>query len=256
MKRLLFIPLFVLILIPNLSFAEINGQALFKSKCNTCHIIDRNSTGPMLKGVSAKWEDAGESDLLYEWVKNPAELIASGKSAMALAIKNYSGSGMPAQQVSQEEIDAIFAYIDNWVPPKKKKQEVIASLDYSPYYSRLTMTYILGGMILLLLLSISVTSNTFIRLTQHGIQLKKIRTRKSSRRVVIISVLALLFLYSVAPGSVGITPLVKETPPWLMVEMYQLYILLGINIMLVFVLFRLKELLQLLYPNVQPTQVS
>ena len=64
------------------------GENLFKAKCNTCHAIDKNSTGPWLKGVMAKWTEAGEGDLIYDWVKNPAALIASGKSKMALAVKD------------------------------------------------------------------------------------------------------------------------------------------------------------------------
>ena len=59
------------------------GEALFKAKCNTCHMVDKNSTGPLLKGVKTKWTDAGEGELIYEWVKNSPKLIASGKSKMA-----------------------------------------------------------------------------------------------------------------------------------------------------------------------------
>ena len=62
-----------------------DGQALFKSKCNTCHLLDKASTGPLLKGVKQKWTDAGEADLLYQWVQNSTGLIGTGKSKMANA---------------------------------------------------------------------------------------------------------------------------------------------------------------------------
>ena len=39
------------------------GENLFKANCNTCHALEKNSTGPMLKGVKAKWADAGEAEL-------------------------------------------------------------------------------------------------------------------------------------------------------------------------------------------------
>ena len=68
------------------------GEGLFKAKCNTCHAVDKNSTGPLLKGVKAKWNDAGEGALLYDWVRNSKNLIAGGKSQMAMAIKDFSGS--------------------------------------------------------------------------------------------------------------------------------------------------------------------
>ena len=37
-----------------------------------------------------KWINAGEGDLIYQWVKNPSELYNSGDSKMAKAIWNYS----------------------------------------------------------------------------------------------------------------------------------------------------------------------
>ena len=37
-----------------------DGAGLFKSRCNTCHMIDKNSTGPKLQGVKQKWTAAGE----------------------------------------------------------------------------------------------------------------------------------------------------------------------------------------------------
>ena len=58
----------VLTSIQNLSWAA-DGAGLFKSRCNTCHMIDKNSTGPKLQGVKQKWTDAGEGELLYKWVQ-------------------------------------------------------------------------------------------------------------------------------------------------------------------------------------------
>ena len=93
------------------------GEQLFKAKCNTCHMLEKNSTGPNLKGVKQKWQDAGEGDLLYEWVANSEGLIASGKSKMAMEIKDFSPSPMSPQQLSKDEIDAVLAYVDSYTPP-------------------------------------------------------------------------------------------------------------------------------------------
>jgi cytochrome c2 len=41
-----------------------NGEALFKAKCNSCHIMGKDGTGPNLQGVKAKWAD--EMDNLFE----------------------------------------------------------------------------------------------------------------------------------------------------------------------------------------------
>jgi cytochrome c551/c552 len=80
-------------------FAQ-DGEALFKAKCNTCHMLEKNSTGPNLKGVKQKWEDAGEGEMLYDWVKNSTTLIATGKSNMANEVKGFNPTDMPAQAVS------------------------------------------------------------------------------------------------------------------------------------------------------------
>ena len=51
-----------------------DGEKLFKANCASCHHPVKNATGPKMQGVLQKWEDNGEGDLIYEWVKNPAEL--------------------------------------------------------------------------------------------------------------------------------------------------------------------------------------
>ena len=110
MKTLLntFLLIVVLTSFQNLSWAA-DGAGLFKSRCNTCHMIDKNSTGPKLQGAKQKWTDAGEGELLYKWVQNSTELISSGKSAMAKEIAGFSPTAMPAQALSNEEIDAVFS---------------------------------------------------------------------------------------------------------------------------------------------------
>ena len=94
-----------------------DGEGLFKSKCNACHMLGKNSTGPNLKGVKQKWIDAEEGDMIYEWVMNPQTLIASGKSQTAMKSKEFSPTDMTPQQVSKEEIDAILGFVDNYEEP-------------------------------------------------------------------------------------------------------------------------------------------
>ncbi|NRA12336.1 MAG: c-type cytochrome [Crocinitomicaceae bacterium] len=97
-----------------MGFSQI-GKNLFKAKCNTCHHLNRDATGSDLTGVKAKWEAAGEADLLYEWV-NSNLLKAQNKSAMAAKIDSYSKREMPNQDLTIEEINAIFSYVDSVVP--------------------------------------------------------------------------------------------------------------------------------------------
>lgn len=95
------------------SFAQ-EGEALFKQNCASCHHPLNNGTGPALQGVKEKWEKAGDD--IYAWVKNPQAQIDAGVPS-ALAIKDYDPTVMPGQAVSEEEITAIFEYIDGYTPP-------------------------------------------------------------------------------------------------------------------------------------------
>ena len=93
-----------------------DGAKLFKQNCAACHKIDKKSIGPKLEGAKAKWEEAGEAEMLYEWIANPNDLYESGKSKMAAAVWDFSPAAMsPMAHLSKEDVDAIFDYVDN--PP-------------------------------------------------------------------------------------------------------------------------------------------
>lgn len=96
-----------------------DGKQLFKNNCASCHKIDKKSTGPALQGAKARWADAGEEELIYEWVNNSAALLGSGKSKRAAAIfAEYNKSAMTAfPTLTVEDIDAILTYADTYVPP-------------------------------------------------------------------------------------------------------------------------------------------
>ena len=95
-----------------------DGEKLFKANCASCHHPVKNATGPKMQGVLQKWEDNGEGELIYDWVKNPAELYNSGKSKMAKAIWDWSPTVMtPQGHLSKDEVKSIFAYVDAYAPP-------------------------------------------------------------------------------------------------------------------------------------------
>jgi len=93
------------------------GEALYKAKCASCHQIEKNGTGPMLKGARQRWIDAGEGDLIVEWVQNNAALRNSGKSKRAAAVyKEYGGAVMQIfSEVTPEQVNQILDYAD--APP-------------------------------------------------------------------------------------------------------------------------------------------
>ena len=90
------------------------GEGLFKAKCATCHAVFQNGTGPKLYGAVQRWEDAGEGDLIYEWVRNNAALRASGKSKRAAEVfAEYKGSVMTVfADLTDDQIKSIFDWVD------------------------------------------------------------------------------------------------------------------------------------------------
>lgn len=142
--------------------AQESGQELFETFCSTCHKIDQNSTGPKLQGVRKLWEDEGEGELIYEWIKNPAGLKESGKSKRAAIAWEFSPSAMNPQPVNNEQIDAILDYVDNWMPPPPPEPELgeeeITMVDN--YKANQTLFYWLLGAIVLLLIAIIVVAGS------------------------------------------------------------------------------------------------
>ena len=108
-------------------YAQPVGQKLFKKNCAVCHKMDKVLTGPALQG----WSDrVPEGDWIYEWVKNSQVLIASGDD---YANKIYNSNGKVEMtafpQLSNEDVDAIFTYVDNWPYPVvvKPGEEIAAA---------------------------------------------------------------------------------------------------------------------------------
>jgi cytochrome c oxidase cbb3-type subunit 3 len=240
-------------------FAQ-DGEGLFKSKCSTCHNLKKNSTGPMLQGVQQKWADAGEAELLYEWVKNSDELIASGKSTMANEVKDYDVTKMPAQAVSNEEVDAILSYVDNWVEeeitetPKDGEEEVVVMVPN--YETNLNMFYVLLVVAFILIVAIAMMAGAIKRFINSDYfkerlaQANEGATEENEKGngsgglknlILVIIGTALIGNSSYAldflqPGEA------VEGQPWLLVETSELYALVIFNILLLAVLLYMRRL--------------
>jgi mono/diheme cytochrome c family protein len=92
----------------------LKGEKIFKANCAACHSIgDNKVVGPGLKGIS----DKREREWLGKWIINSADLIASGDADANAIFDEYNKVPMPPQSVSEEDVDAILAYIKT--PPQK-----------------------------------------------------------------------------------------------------------------------------------------
>ena len=144
---------------------EVNeaGKKLFKANCAACHSVGTNKVvGPGLQGIGNKYE----REWLGKWIKNSAELIASGDADANAIFNEYSKLPMPAQPVSDEDIDAILEYIAN--PGTKKAAAATADAEVVVAEEDNTiMLVLLGATILILLILV-------LFLNQRGVIMNKL----------------------------------------------------------------------------------
>ena len=83
------------------------GKALFNSNCAACHKLDAASTGPALRGVTARHAH----DWFYKWIANSSALIKSGDADAVKLWEEHKPSVMTAfPQLSKQDVDNILAY--------------------------------------------------------------------------------------------------------------------------------------------------
>jgi cytochrome c2 len=86
------------------------GEQLFKENCKACHKIHEESVGPALSGVTQRHDAAW----LHAWVKNSSAVIASGDKAAVALYAKYNKTAMNSfPTFSNEDIDAIVAYVES-----------------------------------------------------------------------------------------------------------------------------------------------
>ena len=84
-----------------------NGKKLFKSNCASCHKLDKKLVGPALTGVTDKYSE----EWLLAWIRNNAELRASGDADAIAIFEEYNGSVMSAfPTLSDQDIFDILQY--------------------------------------------------------------------------------------------------------------------------------------------------
>ncbi len=107
-----YLVLVVGLLLTTTASAQPDGEKLFKGYCASCHQIDKDMTGPALRGSVERW--SGKEELLYEWVRNPAAVKAGGDPYVRQMLAEWEPrSGlMTGQPLSDEEITAIFDFVD------------------------------------------------------------------------------------------------------------------------------------------------
>jgi len=97
------------------------GEKIFKSKCTSCHAIDRKVVGPALKGIPETKDEAW----LIKWIKNSQALIASGDAdAVKIFEENNKLVMTSFTDLSDDQIKSVLAYITD--ASKEKPKEAAA----------------------------------------------------------------------------------------------------------------------------------
>lgn len=93
------------------------GEKIFKSKCTSCHAIDRKVVGPALKGIPETKDEAW----LIKWIRNSQALIASGDAEAIKIFEEYNKSVMTSfTDLSDDQIKSVLAYITDASKEKPK----------------------------------------------------------------------------------------------------------------------------------------
>ncbi|MCZ2224056.1 MAG: cytochrome c [Chitinophagales bacterium] len=94
-----------------------DGKTLFNTYCAACHKMDKDLTGPALMGVEERW--GNDRAKLVHWVKNSADLIATGDKYANEIFNKWNKLPMtPFESILKDaEINAVLDYIKDWKPP-------------------------------------------------------------------------------------------------------------------------------------------
>lgn len=85
------------------------GKALFEEKCAMCHKVDKDLTGPALRGVRDRVKD---EKLLRDWIRNSPAVLRTGNSYFNKLFLQYGKVPMSVfPSLTDEEIDNILLYI-------------------------------------------------------------------------------------------------------------------------------------------------
>ena len=110
---------FIMLLMSSPVRAQLDGEALFKANCSSCHKPDKKVVGPALQGARESWaERTGGDDAIIAWVKNSqGYLKSSGDSYAKKLYEDYNKSVMTSMALSNDEVLAVLDYVDAYAPP-------------------------------------------------------------------------------------------------------------------------------------------
>lgn len=93
------------------------GRTLFLQQCAACHALGADSVGPPLGGVTTRFTP----EKLTAWIRDPAKVIASGDVRANALLARYKVPMPPFAHLSENDIAAILAFVDQQTDEHKLK---------------------------------------------------------------------------------------------------------------------------------------
>ncbi|HMP94363.1 MAG TPA: cytochrome c, partial [Phnomibacter sp.] len=88
---------------------QAHGKKLFYSKCASCHMVNKELSGPALRGVRSRWPNEQK---LYAFIRNSEAVINTDAYARQLWL-NYNQTAMTKHEdLTDADIAAILQYIE------------------------------------------------------------------------------------------------------------------------------------------------
>lgn len=84
------------------------GKKLFYGRCASCHMVNKEMTGPALRGVEERWPDKQK---LYAFIRNSEAVINTDKYARELWLRYNQTAMTPHEDLTDNDIEQILAYI-------------------------------------------------------------------------------------------------------------------------------------------------
>jgi hypothetical protein len=109
----------ILFFLSYISVRAQDGKAIYSANCATCHALDKQLTGPALRGVEERGPWTNRANLV-KWIHNPGAFIPTTPYTQQL-VQQYNGQIMPSfPQLGEKEIFAVLDYIKTAPVPGEK----------------------------------------------------------------------------------------------------------------------------------------
>jgi len=195
--------LFLTFFVSKFSFAAVDGEAIFKNNCSSCHKINEDMTGPALKDIEKRRDRAW----IYKWVHNSSAVVASGDKYAVDLFNKWSKTQMTQfPNLKEEEIDGILDYIKNYKAPAPVAAAAASGAEKEESGDAVYFLALLFVIFLVVYLLIGKVNRNLINLVnekEEGVLPKPIPLYKNRRMIGFVIILIVIFIgYRAADSAV------------------------------------------------------